>query len=95
MPLKIYTYNAGDMAALVQRGGKLSYVIEQRSTVRRIVVVASCVSVEKRFFMVTFFVAESFLHTMKVLNAFQAISKGLNLKVFQGSMSPDTLVASR
>ena len=40
------------------------------ATVRRIVVVASCVSVEKRFFMVTFFVAESFLHTMKVVNAF-------------------------
>ena len=33
--------------------------------------------------------------TMKVLNAFQAISKGLNLKVFQGSMPPDPLVASR
>ena len=45
--------------------------------------------------MVTVFVAESFLHTMKVLNAFQAISKGLNLKVFQGSMPPDPLVASR
>ena len=55
----------------------------------------SCVSAEKRFFMVTVFVAESFLHTMKVLNAFQAISKGLNLKVFQESMPPDPLVASR
>ena len=33
---------------------------------------------------------------MIVLNAFPAISKGLlNLKVFQGSMPPDPLVASR
>ena len=93
MPLKIYTYIAGDMAALVQRGGKLPLSNKVDGSEN------SCCCITRfsgeRFFMVTFFVAESFLHSMKVLNAFQAISKGLNLKVFQGSKSPDPLVASR
>ena len=80
------------MAALVQHGGKLRY--RTRSTARRIVVVASCVSVEKRFLRLRFLSLKVF-STMKVLNAFQAISKGLNLKVFQGSMLPHPLVASR
>ena len=44
------------------------------------------------FFMATFFVVEvyKFYHPMLVLNAFAAISEGLKLKMFRGSMPPDS-----
>ena len=46
-------------------------------------------SLWRKAFMATFFVVESvynFHHTILVLTAFPAISEGLNLKIFLGSM---------
>ena len=45
---------------------------------------------EKDFFMMTVFVAESILRYIKlVLNAFPAISEGLNFELFRRSTPPD------
>ena len=59
-----------------------------RSKVRRILVVVSCVLWRKVFLWRRLLLLKVYMlhHTMLVLNAFQAISECLNLKVSRGSM---------
>ena len=69
---------------------EVNFRYRTRSKVRRIVVV-SCVLWRKVFFWRHFLLLKvyKFHHTMLVLNAFLAISRGLKFKNLRGSMPPD------